>query len=446
MKRTRLKAMAALSKYLLLLAIFLLAGYANAFLSLNQVAANQVRVNYLIWFKGANKPKSINLNGQTTNQRLEWDAELPNILSPKQGTYSLLQKQDAELPSKITILITQTTSNTSYMFEAVNGVNQDHNKIKVDTRMTFSDKRDSAILSESHVECNSRSNDSNGLWRSAEGAVLSWWEVFFHSKISFKQINKSLTHAYLVLFSSFYAIGTELKCGVHPHWVIAKSSSKQVGNIFFTQPQSAKAASKATAEMQASADSNKMPSIFELIVGSKQTYEMKPQQDLINFSLLKTISIARLSAQTHLVERIFETSNEFNQRLIVTFIKTNNNLPSSSSEGENHVLKRIRRFIVKYIYSSNSEGDHKCNIELIKFFGDTTLFSVSDGDLFNALLLVNGFYFDKGVSHQVNVKIKHTIDYANNNFWWQPNLPFVSKPSQLIVEFILISHSEGGFY
>jgi hypothetical protein len=126
-----------------------------------------------------------------------------------------------------------------------------------------------------------------------------------------------------------------LKCGVHPHWVIAKSSSKRVGNIAFTQPQSAKAALKATAEMQASADSNNIPSIFQLIVGSKQT--MKPQQDLINFSLSKTISIARSSAQIHLVDRIFETSNEFNRRLIVTFNKTNANIPSSSSEGERYV-------------------------------------------------------------------------------------------------------------
>jgi hypothetical protein len=59
MKRTRLKAMTALSKFLLLLAIFLLAGYANAFLSLNQVAGNQVRVKYLIRFKGVNKPQQI---------------------------------------------------------------------------------------------------------------------------------------------------------------------------------------------------------------------------------------------------------------------------------------------------------------------------------------------------------------------------------------------------
>ncbi len=73
-------------------------------------------------------------------------------------------------------------------------------------------------------------------------------------------------------------------------------------------------------------------------------------------------------------------------------------------------------------------------------------FPGSDGDLFNALLHANGFYFDEGVSHRVNVKIKHTIDYADNDFWQRPNLPFVSKPSQLIVEFILIRHSEGEFY
>jgi hypothetical protein len=78
-------------------------------------------VNYLIQFKETNKPKSINLNGQTTNQRLEWDTELPSIISSKQEKYNLLQKQDAELPSKITDLTTQFISNTSYMFEAVNG-------------------------------------------------------------------------------------------------------------------------------------------------------------------------------------------------------------------------------------------------------------------------------------------------------------------------------------
>ncbi len=47
--------MTALSKFLVLLAIFLLAGYANAFLSLSQDAGNQVQVNPLIRFEETNK-------------------------------------------------------------------------------------------------------------------------------------------------------------------------------------------------------------------------------------------------------------------------------------------------------------------------------------------------------------------------------------------------------
>jgi hypothetical protein len=46
--------MTALSKFWVLLAIFLLAGYANAFLNLSQVAGNQVQVNYLIQFEESN--------------------------------------------------------------------------------------------------------------------------------------------------------------------------------------------------------------------------------------------------------------------------------------------------------------------------------------------------------------------------------------------------------
>jgi hypothetical protein len=106
-------------------------------------------------------------------------------------------------------------------------------------------------------------------------------------------------------------------------------------------PQSAKAASKATAEMQASADSNIMPSIFQLIVGSKQTYRRKPQQDLVDSSSSKTI--------------IFETSNAFSRRLIVTFIKPNANFPllkSSLQSAPNSLLERNDKFIVK----SKSEG------------------------------------------------------------------------------------------
>jgi hypothetical protein len=74
---------------------------------------------------------------------------------------------------------------------------------------------------------------------------------------------------------------------------------------------------------------------------SKQDFQLivrctsKMQEDLVGFSSLKTISIAKPSAQTNLVDRIFETSDEFNhKRLIVTFIKPNANILLSNSEGE----------------------------------------------------------------------------------------------------------------
>ena len=105
--------MPALSKFLVLLALVLLAGHANAFISLSSVAGKQVRINHLTHVPSC-KPTSDQIYDQSTNQRLEWDAELPNILSPKRGKYGLSQKQDAELPSKIAISITQNSNITSY--------------------------------------------------------------------------------------------------------------------------------------------------------------------------------------------------------------------------------------------------------------------------------------------------------------------------------------------
>jgi hypothetical protein len=64
--------MTALSKFLVLLAIFLLADYLNAFLSLSEVAGNQVQVNYLIQFEESNnqicKLNQEPTNDQTTNE------------------------------------------------------------------------------------------------------------------------------------------------------------------------------------------------------------------------------------------------------------------------------------------------------------------------------------------------------------------------------------------
>ncbi len=47
--------MAFFAQLLVLIAIFLLASYANAFLNLNQVAGNQIQLNHLIRFKETNK-------------------------------------------------------------------------------------------------------------------------------------------------------------------------------------------------------------------------------------------------------------------------------------------------------------------------------------------------------------------------------------------------------
>ena len=95
--------MTALSKFLVLLAIFLSTSLGDAFINLSPVAGNLVQVNHLIRFDESmsnpkNKPSrepsceptnDSMVNDQITNQRLEWDAELPNILSPKRGKYGL---------------------------------------------------------------------------------------------------------------------------------------------------------------------------------------------------------------------------------------------------------------------------------------------------------------------------------------------------------------------
>jgi hypothetical protein len=146
--------------------------------------------------------------------------------------------------------------------------------------------------------------------------------------------------------------------------------------------------------MQASADSNKIPSIFQLIVGSKQT--MKPQQDLIDFSLSKTISIARPSAQIHLVDRIFETSNGFDRRLIVTFIETKAKSKSREPETETKAESKSRE----------PENEPKA----------------------------------KSKSREPGNETK-AESYIASSFQY-----FSSYNFRLVVKFILIPHSEGEFY
>jgi hypothetical protein len=97
--------MPALSKFLVLFAILLLANLGDALINLSSAAGNLVWVNHLIELQQPmrdpmNEP-SCKLICEPTKQ-MDLDAERPNFLSPKktQVTYSE-QKQDAELPSKI---------------------------------------------------------------------------------------------------------------------------------------------------------------------------------------------------------------------------------------------------------------------------------------------------------------------------------------------------------
>ena len=171
--------------------------------------------------------------------------------------------------------------------QAVGNVESRHVKTRVNNRVTFSDKRDYEIRSESPVECNSRPNewrmpdkinlDSSGLRRSDRSAVLSRRDkVYSHSTKCLKSVKRSSEHACLVLFSSFHAIGAEVKCGVHSHQVLAKSPSQNKTSFAFLLIASAKChkSSKTCSTFKAGRQSNtksfdvKSSSIFKLVVAS----------------------------------------------------------------------------------------------------------------------------------------------------------------------------------
>ncbi len=101
--------MPALPKFLVLLTIILLARSGDTLMNLSLAAGDLVLVNHLIQFV----EPTVKPTKQTTS---------------KHGKYSLSEKQDAELPSKITVPTTQFTSNTFYAFEAVHGMSHIHVK------------------------------------------------------------------------------------------------------------------------------------------------------------------------------------------------------------------------------------------------------------------------------------------------------------------------------
>jgi hypothetical protein len=96
--------MTALSKLLVLIAIFFLASHANAFTSMSPVAGNQIQEEHWFQFEEPMNNPTNEPSCEPTRKltkRMDLNAELPSNLSSKQVKYSLSQKQDAELPSKI---------------------------------------------------------------------------------------------------------------------------------------------------------------------------------------------------------------------------------------------------------------------------------------------------------------------------------------------------------
>jgi hypothetical protein len=92
-----MNAMPALSKFLVLLTLFLSASYSNAFLSLSSVAGNQVRVNHLTRLQQpmsnpTNEPSREPIREPT--KRLGQDALLPGNLSSKRVLFRVSMMDD----------------------------------------------------------------------------------------------------------------------------------------------------------------------------------------------------------------------------------------------------------------------------------------------------------------------------------------------------------------
>ncbi len=103
MKRKGSDAMAFFAQLLVLIVIFLLASYANAFLNMNQVAGNQIQLNHLIWFKETNKQNSSAKTALKATAEMQPSADSKNTnnaLSVRHTASSTLQLVVASVDDK----------------------------------------------------------------------------------------------------------------------------------------------------------------------------------------------------------------------------------------------------------------------------------------------------------------------------------------------------------
>ncbi len=278
--------MPALSKFLVLLAIFLLARHANAFTCLSPIARNQVPGNHFIQFeesisKQKNEP-SYESNSKPIKQ-IDLDAELPNNLSQKKSQVAYSEpKQDAELPSKIT-----DSTNTQ-----IRGLCHD----KKSELEPFADKP--GIEQEINHPI-APANDDSQIWQMPTTIKLDSSELWQPSNTEVLATTMTNQNAHLCLaspqsFSSahvpFSTIHSNLSSRL-TSWVqslavkVQVSSTPKVSRHAFallafepvtstTQISSAKTVLKAMAEMQPSANSNKVNNASSFYTKPSSTFQL----------------------------------------------------------------------------------------------------------------------------------------------------------------------------
>ena len=257
----KMKGMNAMEQFLVHLMIFLSASYVNAFLSLNHVAGDQIWLNHMIWFKETNKQNCeanfdsiINLDGQTTNQRLEWNAELLNVLSTK---------HTPELPSS-------------------QPVQYDEEIIRRSPNATNAASSQQALLSIQYVSANNTQQFSSACFpfstiHSNLSSELSCWVHSLAVKVQASSTLTASRHAFALL--AFDPV----------------TSTNQ--NSFAT------IALKAIVEMQASADSPKTCTVFRTLAHEHQhlnrTHPIFQLIDVFIPNKTKMCNASQLAANEH---------------------------------------------------------------------------------------------------------------------------------------------------
>jgi hypothetical protein len=404
------------------------------------VAGDQVRVNHLIRLQQPlSKPTNEPIHKPT--KQMDLDVKLPNNLSPTKTQVAYSEpKQDAELPIKVNDSTnTQTcglchdkkSEPESLAEQSIAATDSSQNILPAGlglhlAKLTLSmalDPSGSFItlpmtldLLESFTTPAALDPSANSLLPAALDLSARVNISSIHSKEKLQK--PSNLSAGLGLHS---ASTTNLSAVLDLH---STSCFKANANLH------AKTASKASVKMQVLANSNKMPSIFQLIVGSKQMYRRKPQQDLVDSSLSKTI-IANFPSSKSSLQSAPNSLLERNDKFIVV---------SKSRAPEKSVSNKDFQLVVNSKLILNSEGAHAVTITSYSVYEGGQRHSSGDATE------TNGIDFGESVSHRVDEKNEFRVDYVGNNPFQQTNLPLIvdnSSKFQLIVKSISIPSYEG---